>query len=122
MAYLIANENTRLRIEQAAKSIASTARRIGTRAQQAVTTEELSRFLTNIRVACANVEALAQIPPSEASLKLDAALQAIRDYLDWGAMTGSDRDLFASRFREVLGRPDPPVEPPSFAVQPDKEA
>jgi hypothetical protein len=30
--------------------------------------------------------------------------EAIVDYLEWGAMTGSDRDLFADRFRVLTGR------------------
>lgn len=32
--------------------------------------------------------------------------EALNDYLDWGAMTGSDRDLFINRFRRLLGRPE----------------
>jgi hypothetical protein len=30
------------------------------------------------------------------------ALMAIKDFLEWGAMTGSDRELFASKFRKIL--------------------
>ena len=29
---------------------------------------------------------------------------ALKDYLEWGAMTASDRDLFADRFRAVIAR------------------
>jgi hypothetical protein len=28
-------------------------------------------------------------------------LEAIEEYLEWGAMTGSDRDLFHSKFTEL---------------------
>ena len=37
---------------------------------------------------------------------------ALRDYLDWGAMTGSDRDLFESKFRELLAGVPAPVPVP----------
>jgi hypothetical protein len=29
-------------------------------------------------------------------------VQAVKDYLEWGPMTGSDRDLHESKFRKVL--------------------
>lgn len=29
-------------------------------------------------------------------------IKAVKDYLEWGAMTGSDRDLHESRFLEAL--------------------
>jgi hypothetical protein len=28
--------------------------------------------------------------------------QAVRDYLEWGAMTGSDRDYFHDRFADLI--------------------
>ena len=31
---------------------------------------------------------------------------AIREYLDWGAMTGSDRDYFDRKFRAALQKAD----------------
>ena len=33
---------------------------------------------------------------------LEYALTAIKDFLEWGAKTGSDRELFDDRFRKVL--------------------
>ena len=32
--------------------------------------------------------------------------EALREYMEWGAMTGSDRDLFDQRFRALLARID----------------
>ena len=36
--------------------------------------------------------------------KLDGlrALEAIKEFMEWGAKTGSDRDYFESKFREIL--------------------
>jgi hypothetical protein len=31
--------------------------------------------------------------------------EAVQEYLDWGAMTGSDRDWFEQKFREALATP-----------------
>lgn len=32
----------------------------------------------------------------------DKALKAIKDFLEWGAKTGSDRELFDDKFRKIL--------------------
>ena len=31
-------------------------------------------------------------------------VEALREYLEWGAMTGSDREMFNQRFRDLLAR------------------
>jgi hypothetical protein len=36
--------------------------------------------------------------------ELRAARKALAEYLDWGAMTSSDRDAFARQFRVTLAR------------------
>lgn len=41
----------------------------------------------------ANAELITQTP---------AMRDAIKDFLEWGAMTGSDRDIFIHRFRTIL--------------------
>lgn len=45
---------------------------------------------------------------SEANARLIAAapdlLAAVKDYLAWGPMTGSDRDLFEYKFREAIAK------------------
>jgi len=48
--------------------------------------------------------------PSEADARLIAAApemyDALREYLEWGAMTGSDRDMFEQTFRQLLAKID----------------
>jgi len=45
---------------------------------------------------------------SEADARLIAAapdmFAALKDYIEWGAMTGSDRDLFDRKFREAIAK------------------
>lgn len=36
--------------------------------------------------------------------KMSAALRAIKEYVAFGAKTSSDRDLFESKFREIIKR------------------
>lgn len=44
----------------------------------------------------------------EANARLIAAapdlLAALKDYIEWGAMTGSDRDLFDEKFRAAIAK------------------
>ena len=37
--------------------------------------------------------------------------EAVQEYLDWGAMTGSDRDWFEGKFRDALASPPRPSSP-----------
>lgn len=39
-------------------------------------------------------------------------LEAVKDYLEWGAMTGSDSDLFAARFRAAVAKAEGRVDSP----------
>lgn len=34
--------------------------------------------------------------------QIEKMLEALKDYLEWGAMTSSDRDLFDNRFKELI--------------------
>jgi len=53
-------------------------------------------------------EYLAAFNHPEHAVQACAMMVAIRDYLDWGPMTGSDQDLFQARFTAILaGLPDP---------------
>jgi len=40
------------------------------------------------------------------------ALLAIKDFLEWGAKTSSDRDLFDNRFRKILNDAEVKFEEP----------
>jgi hypothetical protein len=40
-----------------------------------------------------------------------AVLEVVREYLEWGAMTGSDRDLFEAKFRAAIAAYDALVTP-----------
>lgn len=46
---------------------------------------------------------------AEAERRAERYREAIAGYLDWGAMTGSDRDLWESRFRAALLPPPEPA-------------
>lgn len=39
---------------------------------------------------------------ADRTIAAEEALTAIKDFLEWGAKTGSDRDLFDDRFRKIL--------------------
>jgi hypothetical protein len=47
-------------------------------------------------------------PEAEANARLIAAapdlLAAVREYLEWGPMTGSDRDLFNGKFSRAIAK------------------
>jgi hypothetical protein len=42
------------------------------------------------------------------------ALNAIKDFLEWGAKTGSDRELFNYRFRKILTDAEIKFEEPEY--------
>jgi hypothetical protein len=48
------------------------------------------------------------MPENEANARLIAAApnmyEAIKEYLEWGAMTGSDRDLLECKFRAAISK------------------
>lgn len=58
------------------------------------------------RAAWERSKSKADAAEKEVRQELQAHKDAIRDYLEWGPMTGSDRDLFNGRFSRLLSGED----------------
>jgi hypothetical protein len=52
-----------------------------------------------------DVLSLLEASPGGAETKDSKLRQAVQEYLEWGAMTGSDRDWFERKFRDALASP-----------------
>jgi hypothetical protein len=69
-----------------------------------IATEQGFEQLTGLRLHLEGMEEPANEEIEDVRRQLEqTAKEVIKEYLEWGPMTGSDRDLFERKFRKVLG-------------------